>query len=60
MSSRSALFLLIAAFASGPGLAQEPASFTIAGDWDVRVSVPGIGSQTVHIEPPTMIEVIAE
>jgi lysophospholipase L1-like esterase len=40
--------------------AQEPASFTIAGEWEVRVDVPGKNSQRVHVIPPVMITVTAE
>jgi lysophospholipase L1-like esterase len=59
MSCR-ALSLLITALAGGAALAQEPASFSIAGDWDVRVALPGAASQTVHVTPPEMISVTAE
>jgi lysophospholipase L1-like esterase len=48
--------LLIGALAQ----AQEPASFSLAGDWDVRVVAPGRGSQTVHVTPPLMIAVSGE
>ena len=54
------LSLLIAVLAGGSVLAQEPASFTLAGDWDVRVAVPGAGTETVHVSPPAMIKVMAE
>ena len=37
MLYRSALPLLVATLAGGSLLAQEPASFAISGDWDVRV-----------------------
>ncbi len=56
---RSRLPLLIAALASGSLLAQVP-TFAISGDWDVLVSVPGAGSQTVHVPPPVMVRVTAE
>ena len=60
MSSFSKFALLIAALAGGIGSAQEPASFTLSGDWDIRVTVPGTGNQTVHVNPPVMITVTAE
>jgi lysophospholipase L1-like esterase len=40
--------------------AQEPASFTLVGDWEVRVDLPGGGSQTVRVAPPVMTTVIDE
>src|SRR5579871_1722699 len=60
MSIRTLAHLLIAGFAAGIALAEEPASFTLAGDWDVRVAAPGMEPQTVHITPPKMIAVTAE
>ncbi len=58
---RSAFPLLIAAaLAAFSALAQEPASFAIAGDWDVRVTVAGAGGATLHVTPPAMIAVTAE
>jgi hypothetical protein len=57
MPLRCLISLLIAA---GSALAQRPATFTLAGDWEVRVEVPGIEPQTVHVRPPAMIEVNAE
>jgi lysophospholipase L1-like esterase len=49
------LRLILAILAGGYAFAQGPASFTLAGDWDVRVD-----SQTVHVTPPVMISVTAE
>jgi lysophospholipase L1-like esterase len=40
--------------------AQEPATFTLVGDWDVRVSLPGANTQVVHVTPPVMSTVAAE
>jgi len=40
--------------------AQPPAAFTISGDWEVRVSVPGAPSRTLRITPPATITVTAE
>ena len=40
--------------------AQEPATFAIAGDWEVRVTLAHIASTTVRVTPPSMIEVTAE
>jgi hypothetical protein len=60
MSSRSTYVFIIAALACTSVLAQEPAAFSISGDWDVRVALPGNHSQTVHVIPPAMIAVTAE
>jgi hypothetical protein len=60
MSFRSATALLIAALAGGAALAQNIASFTISGDWDVRVALPGSSAQTVHVAPPAVISVTSE
>ncbi len=46
--------LLLAVFA------QEPASFSLAGDWEVRVRVPHGPEQVVRITPPVMTTVTAE
>jgi lysophospholipase L1-like esterase len=46
---------LVLLMAAGFALAQQPASFTIAGDWEVRV-----GSQMLHVTPPEVIAVTAE
>jgi len=54
------LRFLIATVVAGSALAQAPASFTVAGDWDVRVTLPGSAVQTVHVAPPSIITVIAE
>ena len=40
--------------------AQEPATFAVAGDWEVRVTLAHIASTTVRVTPPSMIEVTAE
>lgn len=40
--------------------AQESATFTVAGDWEVRVSAPGLREQTVRVTPPAMIAITAE
>jgi lysophospholipase L1-like esterase len=39
---------------------QQPAQFEIAGDWDVRVTVSGVASQTVPLDPPQWIRVSHE
>jgi lysophospholipase L1-like esterase len=44
----------------GCAFGQQPAAFTVEGDWDVRVSVPGKSTQVVHVSPPVMITVTAE
>ncbi len=41
-------------------LAQEPASFSLAGDWEVRVRVPHGPEQVVRVTPPVMTTVTAE
>ena len=51
---------LLVVIAGSSAFAQEPAAFEIAGDWDVRVALPGAGGQTVHVTPPAMIDVAAE
>jgi lysophospholipase L1-like esterase len=40
--------------------AQAPASFTITGDWDVHIALPGIAGQTVHVQPPSLVTVASE
>lgn len=60
MSFRSALCLLVTVLAAGSALAEEPASFSLSGDWDVRVDLPGTRTQTVRVTPPVMINVTAE
>jgi lysophospholipase L1-like esterase len=40
--------------------AQNPASFTLSGNWDVRVNLPGTGAQTVRVNPPAMVTVVGE
>jgi len=47
MWSRGLLSLFIGALAGSPALAQEPADFTLSGDWDVRVTLPGSGAQAL-------------
>jgi lysophospholipase L1-like esterase len=42
------------------GAAQEPATFAIASDWEIRVSVPGANSRTLRITPPTLLTIAAE
>lgn len=56
MFNRFALALVTIALAG----AQEPAAFTVAGAWEVRVTLAGFDSQTVRVMPPVMIEVTAE
>jgi lysophospholipase L1-like esterase len=44
-----------------PGcLAQDGVNFTVAGDWDVRVNVPGRQPQVLHVSPAEIISVTAE
>ncbi len=57
MLRRTAIGLLLFA---GVSVAQEPATFTLTGPWDVAVTVPGKPAQTVHINPPVMLSVAAE
>lgn len=40
--------------------AAEPATFSLAGDWEVRVTVPGERPQNVRIAPLKFVEVTAE
>lgn len=40
--------------------AQEPATFAIIGDWEVRISIPGAASQTLRVTPPTLLSVTGE
>lgn len=40
--------------------AQPPASFTLAGDWAVQVSVPGAATQVLNVAPPLIRSVTAE
>ncbi|MES1258420.1 MAG: SGNH/GDSL hydrolase family protein [Acidobacteriota bacterium] len=60
MPSRGALVLLLVALVSGAAAGQEPASFAISGDWDVRVVVAGTPGQTLHVTPPAATAVVAE
>jgi lysophospholipase L1-like esterase len=60
MLSRGAVFVVIATLTGVSANAQETATFAVSGDWDVRVSLPGIVAQTVHIPPPSAITVTAE
>lgn len=53
---RSSALLLLAAAA----WAQPPASFTVAGDWAVRVTVPGVGPRVLPVAPPVIRSVTAE
>lgn len=57
MSLRAACFFL---FVTGFALAQEPASFTLRGPWEVQVTVPGGPSQALRVAPPVMLTVVAE
>lgn len=50
----------IAILAGSLAFAQEPVAFAIAGDWAVRVTVPGMASETVAVDPPRMIRVTGE
>lgn len=57
MPLRLAAAILLAAAAA---LAQAPPSFTLAGDWDVLVSVSGVNPQTVRVAPVALLSVTAE
>ena len=57
---RSRVAILAAWASCGAVFGQEAATFTLAGDWDVRVSLPGGVTGTVHVAPATMIRVTAE
>jgi lysophospholipase L1-like esterase len=59
MAIRNAIVVgLVVAVVSG--IAQEVVSFSVAGDWDIGVTVPGRKPQRVHVNPPTMVDVTAE
>jgi lysophospholipase L1-like esterase len=58
--SQNMVLLVTAALTGAIVFAQEPASFAIAGDWDVSVEVPGGARQRVHVTPPSSISVTAE
>lgn len=58
--SPAGIRLILAALAGGFAAAQEPVSFTLSGDWDVRIDLPGTPSQIVHVAPPVMSSVTAE
>lgn len=60
MSFSSPIPLLIFAVSSFAALAEDPVSFVLSGDWDVRVVLPGMKSQTLHVTPPAMVTVTAE
>jgi lysophospholipase L1-like esterase len=53
---RSLALLLFAAAAC----AQPPATFTVAGDWAVQVTVPGVAPQLLRVAPPLVRSVTAE
>jgi lysophospholipase L1-like esterase len=50
----------MAVVAAGALFGQEPASFTIVDDWNVRVAIPGYDSVMVRVAPPKMIAVTGE
>ncbi|MEP7363673.1 MAG: GDSL-type esterase/lipase family protein [Acidobacteriota bacterium] len=54
------LAMVAAVAASEVATAHEPAEFTVAGDWDVRVAWAGKATQVVRVAPPVMIGVSAE
>jgi lysophospholipase L1-like esterase len=58
--SRSILAIFAAFSCAAAPSAQAPASFTLTGDWDVSVTLPGIASQTVHVQPTPLIAVATE
>lgn len=60
MLSISTRAFLLTTLAASHTLAFEPASFSLSGDWDVRVSLADGTSHTVHVAPPVMINVTAE
>ena len=39
---------------------KEPAVFSLAGDWEVRVELPGRAAVMVRVAPPVMLNVAAE
>jgi lysophospholipase L1-like esterase len=57
-SAMLALFAVPLSTAAAPP--QAPVSFTIIGDWDVAVVLPGRDGQTVHVLPPSPITVVGE
>jgi lysophospholipase L1-like esterase len=60
MCPRSAIIACLLASASVSVFGQAPATFSIAGDWEVSVLLPGRGAQTVYVTPPVTIDVTAE
>ncbi len=46
--------------AAQPGIEQSRATFTLAGDWKVHISVPGNTTQTVDVRPASIVTVTAE
>lgn len=60
MLFRKAALSVIGCVCAGFAFGQEPATFTLAGDWEVRVAVPGAGSQPVHVAAPPVSRVNAE
>lgn len=47
-------------FAALSAFAQPPATFTLTGDWQVRVELQGLPAQTVTVTPPALTQVTAE
>ena len=41
-------------------VAPKPASFTLAGDWDLQVALEGAESQSLHVSPSVVTNVVAE
>lgn len=60
MPFRNAVALLFASFALSVASAHQIATFTLAGDWDVRIQIPGSEVQILHVAPPLMVHVKAE
>src|SRR5258705_12473459 len=62
MTNMHSLLLGFSLFIAQSGLAGTPASFSVAGDWDVRVTVdePRSINAIVRVSPPALVTVTAE
>ncbi|MEP6535426.1 MAG: hypothetical protein ABJF23_08930, partial [Bryobacteraceae bacterium] len=60
MFLRSAVFVIAAALVICSGSAFGQAAFSLSGDWDVQVALPGTDTRIVHITRPAVISVTAE
>jgi lysophospholipase L1-like esterase len=60
MPFRNTPVIALAVLSTSFALAQNLPSFSLAGDWEVRVTVPGTDTQTVRVSPPAYLTVTAE